>query len=196
MLGLFFAPTILFYSITGALQTLELHESHDGYKPTELIMRFAQVHKHQTFDMPAPKKPKESANPPRTGTVTGADANTQTSTGSDASIGTAAATAIGNGAGAQTRTAIGTTADTSATDQQNSITENAHQNKTIEIPNSPKPKLHRSVLFMWFATLLSIGLSCTTLLGIYMAFKYKHDKQMIISLLVLGTVLPALLLRL
>ncbi len=56
-LGLFFAPAIVFFSFSGALQTFGWHETARGssYEPPSWIVRMAQLHKKQTLSIPAPK---------------------------------------------------------------------------------------------------------------------------------------------
>ena len=56
-LGVFTAPAILFFALTGILQTFSLHDaSRDGtYKPPTWIVRLAQIHKKQTAALPLPK---------------------------------------------------------------------------------------------------------------------------------------------
>src|SRR3954453_13454531 len=66
-MGTFFAPAILFFAITGALQTFSFHERTRGssYDPPVLLMKLAQLHKKQTLAI-APKKPTpEEANRPQ-----------------------------------------------------------------------------------------------------------------------------------
>lgn len=50
-IGIFFAPAILFFVASGALQTLGLHESRGdaSYKPPGWIVTMASVHKDQTL---------------------------------------------------------------------------------------------------------------------------------------------------
>lgn len=50
-IGAFFAPAILFYAFTGALQTFSLHENHgDGdYRPPAWIVTIASIHKDQVL---------------------------------------------------------------------------------------------------------------------------------------------------
>src|SRR5881227_1671082 len=61
-LGTFFAPAILFFAITGALQTFSFHERSRGssYDPPVLLMKLAQLHKKQTLAIvqkkPAPQE--------------------------------------------------------------------------------------------------------------------------------------------
>jgi hypothetical protein len=60
-LGVFAAPAIIFFSITGALQTFSFHETTRGssYQPPKLFMQLAQLHKKQTLVIPE-KKPQPS----------------------------------------------------------------------------------------------------------------------------------------
>jgi hypothetical protein len=50
-LGAFFAPAILFFAFSGALQTFSLHEGHpgDSYQPPQWIVKLAQIHKKQNM---------------------------------------------------------------------------------------------------------------------------------------------------
>jgi hypothetical protein len=67
-LGVFIAPAILFFAVTGALQTFSLHETAKGsnYKPAKWIVVLAQVHKKQTVNVP-PQKLQPAAQPVSTG---------------------------------------------------------------------------------------------------------------------------------
>jgi hypothetical protein len=59
-LGTFFAPAILFFAFTGALQTFSLHEGHPGepYQPPQWIVKLAQIHKKQNLDTKPPGPPR------------------------------------------------------------------------------------------------------------------------------------------
>jgi hypothetical protein len=61
--GLFITPALLFFAITGALQTFSLHEQVAGssYKPSPLIAKLAQIHKNQTTEMRRPQQNQHSA---------------------------------------------------------------------------------------------------------------------------------------
>jgi hypothetical protein len=48
-LGVFIAPSILFFAVTGAWQLFSLHEAHGGYRPPPLIEKLSAVHKDQRF---------------------------------------------------------------------------------------------------------------------------------------------------
>jgi hypothetical protein len=56
-LGLFFAPAIIFFSFSGALQTLGLHEvaQGNGHVPARWLLEMAQIHKKQTLVVTASK---------------------------------------------------------------------------------------------------------------------------------------------
>jgi hypothetical protein len=63
-LGLFTAPALIFFSFTGALQTLSLNDrSPDGsYTPPHWISVLAQIHKKQSAQLPQRKPaPPEAA---------------------------------------------------------------------------------------------------------------------------------------
>lgn len=49
-LGTFFAPSILFFALTGALQLFGLHEGHpgDAYQPPAWLAKLGSLHKNQT----------------------------------------------------------------------------------------------------------------------------------------------------
>lgn len=54
--GLFISPALLFFAITGAVQTLSLHEAAgSSYKPPAVLAELGQLHKKQTTVMPARK---------------------------------------------------------------------------------------------------------------------------------------------
>lgn len=63
--GAFFAPAILFFSITGALQTFNLHKPMPGYHPPMVLQALASMHKNQNLhvkhaDDPAPRTGKHN----------------------------------------------------------------------------------------------------------------------------------------
>ena len=64
-LGVFISPALLFFAFTGALQTINLHETIQGssYKPPAWIMHLAQLHKKQTIDLPT-RRPHFDSPPP------------------------------------------------------------------------------------------------------------------------------------
>lgn len=63
--GAFFAPAILFFAVTGALQTFNLHKPMPGYHPPMVLQALASMHKNQNLrvknaDDPAPKQGKHA----------------------------------------------------------------------------------------------------------------------------------------
>lgn len=61
--GAFFAPAILFFSITGVVQTFNLHKPMPGYRPPAVLQALASMHKNQNLhvkrlDDDAPKAAK------------------------------------------------------------------------------------------------------------------------------------------
>jgi hypothetical protein len=64
--GLFFAPTILFFAITGGLQMFGLHETSRGssYVPPALLVHLSQLHKKGTLYVPPKRAPQPAAGRP------------------------------------------------------------------------------------------------------------------------------------
>ncbi len=68
--GVFIAPALLFFAVSGALQTFNLHEGERGstYQPPAWIVTLAQIHKNQTAVV-RPRRPEPPpaarANPAR-----------------------------------------------------------------------------------------------------------------------------------
>ena len=65
LLGAFFAPAIIFFAFSGALQTFDLHEGKPGaaYQPPAWVVTIASLHKDQR--LPKPKAPEpDVATPP------------------------------------------------------------------------------------------------------------------------------------
>jgi hypothetical protein len=60
-IGLFLAPSVLFFALTGGVQLFSLHEAHGHYEPPAIIEKLSSVHKDQVFalgghhDQPAPE---------------------------------------------------------------------------------------------------------------------------------------------
>jgi hypothetical protein len=137
-LGTLFAPAIIFFALTGALQTFDLHE---GPGAPAWIAELSLIHKKQT------------ATPPRR-----PPAKAETS----------------NSEGEKRPAPPGAAATTP----------------------EKSPPLHRPspLPLKIFVLLMAIGLISTTLLGIYMSFKYNRDRRVVWALLIAGIVLPIILL--
>jgi hypothetical protein len=65
LVGLFFAPSLITFAVTGTLQTFQFHEAHDDYVPPAVISAMAAVHKEQTVELEAFAPPAHDARPPR-----------------------------------------------------------------------------------------------------------------------------------
>lgn len=73
-LGVFVAPMLLFFAITGFLQTFSLHETLKGraYKPPAILVKLGQFHKKQTLVVPM-RKLAPPAEAPKAGGGHGTD---------------------------------------------------------------------------------------------------------------------------
>lgn len=58
-LGTLFAPLIIFFALSGILQTLEAHE---GAGTPKWIEQIASIHKHQALQSDEPKRPRPPEN--------------------------------------------------------------------------------------------------------------------------------------
>lgn len=148
-LGVFFAPAILFFSMTGALQLFGLHEGHPGeaYQPPKWISTLASIHKDQVLS--------KQHGPPALG---------------------------GNQHGA---------ASPSISDVNRRPGGPAGQRRGEERHEG------KATLFLkWYFFGMSIGLITTTLLGIYMAFKYNRSRVTVWGLLIAGFAIPMTLIAL
>ncbi len=133
--GMLFAPSIIFFAITGGLQLFKLHESsRDGaYAPPAVIEKLGEVHIHQRFAV-RPKRPEapKAAAP------------------------------------------------------------SASAPKAVEKPAAPKP----FPFIKWFFLATSVGLACTTGLGVWIGLTQGRNRPLALGLLILGCVAPVLMLAL
>ncbi|MCU1285866.1 MAG: hypothetical protein JWO13_2216 [Acidobacteriales bacterium] len=158
-LGTFFAPSIIFYALTGAFQTFQFHEEHEGRPAIPIFEKLAEIHKDQRV----PKWTKPAATPQAE-----KPAATQ-ATPPSSSSGTAAS-------------------------ETEAAAKPAPQPRPAAPPRTPRRK--PSIPFKIFAVFMSVGLMCTTCLGIYMSFRSTREKGKVWAMLVLGTALPIVLLYL
>jgi hypothetical protein len=56
-IGVLFAPTIVFFALSGALQIAGLHEANDGEAPADWIAKLAEIHKEQSIEALPQRKP-------------------------------------------------------------------------------------------------------------------------------------------
>lgn len=88
-MGLFMAPSLLFFALTGAAQLFSLHEAHGNYRPPALLERLSSVHKDQVFKLGnhhQPPQPKEEAPQPDEGTTPPAAARDRGDKGTPAAL--------------------------------------------------------------------------------------------------------------
>lgn len=55
--GMLIAPSVLFFTFSGMLQTFDFHETERGVAPPKWIATIAQLHKKQALPRPRPPKP-------------------------------------------------------------------------------------------------------------------------------------------
>ena len=147
-LGTFFAPSIVFFAFSGALQLFGLHEGPPGetYQPPAWVEKLGSIHKNQTLAErhgPPPGFGSGPIRPPSARSEPGQPAQAQ----------------------------------------------NRHRDE------GRRDSLSTLALRCFFLA-TSIGLVFTTLLGIYMAFKFNRSRALIWSLLCLGAAIPAALIAL
>jgi hypothetical protein len=63
--GLFIAPCVMFFSLTGAYQLFGWHESHEGYHPPAIVEKLGMLHKDQLFITRPERKPPAAAPKPK-----------------------------------------------------------------------------------------------------------------------------------
>ena len=72
----------------------------------------------------------------------------------------------------------------------------AQPGAAIPVPSpaaTPAPRAHHAMPLKIFFLVVSIGLFLSTLSGLYMSYKYIHNKSLITITLIAGTVLPIIL---
>jgi hypothetical protein len=150
-LGVFTAPALLFFALTGGLQTFSLHETTRGssYQPPAWLVTMAQLHKKQTTVVPV-RKPRP-APADATPLVVRDPASGQ---GAAVAQPVPPAHALADAAGPQ--------------------------------GNHPLP------LKIFFA-FVALSLFLSTLLGLYMAYKYSRNATRITAVLLAGVIVPILL---
>ena len=148
--GVFIAPALLFFALTGGLQVFSLHETTRGsdYKPPAWLVTLAQVHKKQTTFVPAHKpKPMDADRHPAPG--------------------------------AAADPASGATASPVAPMQIK--------------PEAPHGEQKNPLPLKVFFAFVALGLFVSTLIGLYMAYRYTRRAMLVSVILLAGAVLPIVL---
>ena len=179
--GLFITPALLFFAFTGAVQTLSLHEAAGtSYKPPNALAVWAQIHKNQTWQLPARRLPPPRQNQPGANANAGAAAEPGEPASPAASPGGGAgASQKSQGAGPKVSAAPSPTASTPAASRK---------------PETLSAKQKQHLPLKLFFLLVSLGLFSSTLTGIYMAYKYNRNKLLVTGLLLAGAIVPLALL--
>jgi hypothetical protein len=139
-LGVLFAPSIIFFALSGTLQLFGLHDTQPGETPG-LVAKMGMVHTHQTATVPV-----RQARPPQ----------------------------------AQPAGAAPTDAHEASHDAQ--------------AKTQAKPAKPTTMPLKLFFALMAISLIASSVLGLWIAFTSKRDRNLHIGLLALGVVLPIVLL--
>ena len=175
-LGIFFAPSIIFFAFSGALQSFGLHE---GDNHAKWIEEMGEVHKNQRppdWMKAAPKaqpsggQPAPQQQPPQQ----------------------AAAPASAPSSSPASTTASGTAQSTSPAASMQATPAPA---QAAPVRRGP-PRKPKSVPFKVFSAVMATGLILSSILGILIAFRMKPDPKPIWVMLILGTILPMVLLYL
>lgn len=146
--GVFIAPTLLFFAFSGCLQVFSLHETSRGsdYKPPAWLMTLAQLHKNQTMKVPVHKPHPADADehrPAPAASVSGPVANPVA---------------------------------------------------PVQIkPDVPKEEAKNPLPLKIFFAFVALGLFVSTLIGVYMAYRYTRKPALISVVLLMGIVLPVVL---
>jgi hypothetical protein len=130
--GLFIAPSVLFFSLTGAIQIFSLHEAHGSYHPAVLLEKLSAVHKDQVFEEPHDKSAPDHDAP---------------------------------------HAAAGGGGDQPAEDEDEKQSASTRALK-------------------WFFLAVSLGLTASTLIGIWMGTTQIRRKGLAWSLLIVGALVP------
>ena len=197
--GVFTTPALLFFAITGAMQTFSLHETTQGssYKPPAWIASLAQLHKKQTTEVPPRKlRPPASDNGGReaghdadqdAGREIGHKSEHKGKSQPDAASG--AATAAAEAANASPATsAQAPSAQAPASQAQSGV---PNPPKAFELGPGPQKRHWPMKIFF---LVVSVSLLLSVLTGIYMAYKYSRNGWVLTGLLVTGVVVPLVLL--
>lgn len=163
-LGVFTTPALLFFAITGGLQTFSLHETTKGssYKPPKILVELGTLHKKQNFSAPTPR-PQPSPGIKPAGEL--AMPPTYMPAAKPASETAAAAHAV-----------EGRTAERPST------------------AKSAEPEKKNLLPMKIFFLIVSISLFTSALTGLYLSYKYIRNKLLVTTALVAGIAIPLVIL--
>jgi hypothetical protein len=179
-LGVFTTPALLFFAITGALQTFSFHETTKGsdYKPPKILVELGQLHKKQTLVVPD-KKPQPTA---------------PTKSAADKPAGEKHDNAAGEKQAGERPAGDKPASDSPAADKPGhdkpGQDKPAGENSARTAPEA-KPKNLLPMKFFFF--IVSLSLVTSTLTGLYMSYKFVRNKVLITATMLAGFVIPVLL---
>lgn len=143
-LGTLFAPSIIFFALSGSLQLFGLHEIRPGraYQPPAWVQKMGSIHKNQTLSQRHGPPPGFAA-------------------------------------------------------EQKRLQE-AGQARRAQPPEGGRRNQQRvsnpfTLALKWFFLATAVGLIFSTLLGVYMAFKFNRNRVLVAGVLFLGTAIPVAL---
>jgi hypothetical protein len=150
--GVFIAPALLFFALTGGLQVFSLHETTRGsdYKPPAWLVTMAQLHKKQTAVVPVHKaRPMDADSHPSAAAPVPAPS-----------------------------------------------TSGPAANPPVPMPvkpDTPRVEAKNPLPLKIFSAFVALGLFVSTLIGLYMAYRYTRRPALVTILLLAGIVLPIVL---
>lgn len=180
-LSVFFAPTIVFFALSGLVLLLGLNEGEGDSQPSAVWAKLGQVHKLQSLDTPTRRPPRPSATP--TGAADarpGATTSTAGETGAGGEPGAARPTSDAAPAGE----AAGRPGAAAASDGAPSSGR----------AGLARPRLHRSAPLEWFFVLMALALIASSGFGVAIALQFRKQRVAILATLAAGTVLPVAML--
>jgi hypothetical protein len=199
-IGVFTTPAILFFAITGALQTFSFHETTKGSnsKPPKILVELGQLHKKQTLVVPD-KKPQPPA--PSAGDRPAGDRPHHDKPASDGLASDRPADdrptrdrqssdlPTGDKSAADTQAANKPVRDRSTTDQPSG------ENSTKSAASAPSPEAKPKNLLPMkiFFLIVALSLVTSTITGLYMSYKFVRNKTLITTVLLGGIVIPVTL---
>ena len=187
--GVFLAPALIFFAITGGLQTFSFHETTKGsnYKPPRILVELGQLHKKQTVVVPVRKGPPPDAKPDQTATTTRLPFDP---------------TIHGDHTNQQKHDTLDRQSRPGRADRANDAPVAAAPDPPAsdpaptqpQAPTPPPGRVHNLLPMKIFFVIVSIGLFLSTLTGLFMAYKYTRNSLAVTATLVAGIVIPLLLL--
>ena len=171
--GVFISPAILFFALTGALQTFGLHEPNRAgtYQPPKWLAVLGHLHKKADASVPPQRPPAGAAR--GVGPTTGSPAGNPVVVG-----GRVPEASAGKEPGSKTQAQAAAPVN----------------GKTGSAAPGKAPKQHNTLPLKIFFAVVSLGLFSSTFTGLYMSYTYHRNKGIVTAALVAGIAVPLLLL--